>query len=134
MDLDQILPNIKCIKHSMIRKQDQISSYNIAVYSVKSQLSESGLGGTDAVIAGRTDLANFICIMQIESSQWLDIGPLTEQASGTIPRDEGPVEKLVQAAGGICTAANPLLWNMKVGHDQICALENLIPAVVCRRN
>lgn len=60
-----------------------------------------------------------------ESSQWLDIGPLTEQASGTIPRDDGPVEKLVQAAGGICTAANPLLWNMKVGHDQICALENL---------
>ena len=80
------------------------------------------------------DLANFLCIMQIESSQWLDIGPLMEQASGTIPRDKGPVEKLVQAAGGICTAANPLLLNMKVGHDQICALENLIPAAVCGRN
>lgn len=92
MDSDQILPNIECIKHSLIRKQDQVSSYNIAVYSVKSQLSESGLGGTDAVIAGRTDSANFICIMQIESSQWLDIGPFMEQASGIIPKDKGPVE------------------------------------------
>ena len=42
--------------------------------------------------------------------------------------------QLVQAAGGICTAANPLLLNMKVGHDQICALENLVPAAVCGRN
>lgn len=29
--------------------------------------------------------------------------------------------QLVQAAGGICTAANPLLLNTKVGHGQICA-------------
>lgn len=89
MDSDQILPNIECIKHSFNTAQ-----VNIAVYSVKSQLSKSGLGGIDAVIAGRTDSANLICIMHIESSQWLDIGPFMEQASGTIPRDKGPVETL----------------------------------------
>lgn len=48
------------------------------MYSVKSQLFKSGLGGTDAVIAGRMDSANFIYIMQIECSQWLDIGPFME--------------------------------------------------------
>lgn len=133
MDLDQILPNIKCIKHSMIRKQDQISSYNIAVYS--SEVSSLSQGWRHRYSNSRED--RFVLYMH-HANRVLSvagyIGPLTEQASGTIPRDEGPVEKLVQAAGGICTAANPLLWNMKVGHDQICALENLIPAVVCRRN
>ena len=42
--------------------------------------------------------------------------------------------QLVQATGAIFTAANPLLLNMKVGHDQIRALENLVPAAVCGRN
>lgn len=57
--------------------------------SMKPQLSEARFRGTDAIIVRRLDVANFTCIMQIESSQWLDIGPFMEQASGTIPKEKG---------------------------------------------
>lgn len=105
------------------------------MYSVKSQLFKSGLGGTDAVIAGRMDSANFICIMQIEFSVagYRTIHGINLTYHSQRQRASGDLQ-LVQAAGGIYTAANPLLLNMKVGHDQICALENLVPAAVCGRN